>query len=198
MSRARVAGSQETYTMRSGCMDATASSASRCTVTISEPASRNHGICTSGFAIMRWTSSGISATSFSCLTNGTPRVRFGTKCPSMTSTCTYPAPPSSIIAISRSMFMKSAESIEGAIFTGSNMPASFHRSHDCNVCPAEDGRVRPLSEKSHAACHRSTVCGAMSLPQAPCAHGAPAPKPPAVTPASLSSVRHGRMHRPAL
>ena len=62
---------------------------------------------------------------FSCLTTGTPMVRFGTKWPSMTSTCTYPAPPASMTLMSRCRFMKSADRMDGAILTGSNTPGSF-------------------------------------------------------------------------
>ena len=102
-----------------------ASSASACTVTESAPASRNQGSCSSGFAIMRCTSSGRLVAFFSCLTTGTPIVRFGTKWPSMTSTWTYPAPAFSISSMSRPRCMKSADRMDGAIFTGSNMLVSF-------------------------------------------------------------------------
>ena len=102
-------------------MSWSASSASACTVTESAPASRNHGSCSSGFAIMRCTSSGRFVAFLSCLTTGTPIVRFGTKWPSITSTCTYPAPASSMSAMSRPRCMKSADRMDGAIFTDSNM-----------------------------------------------------------------------------
>ena len=85
----------------------------------------NHGSCTSGLLIIRCTSSGRSVVRLRYLTKGTPIDRFGTKWPSITSTCTASAPASSISATSRPMFMKSAERMDGAICTGSNIPPCF-------------------------------------------------------------------------
>ena len=132
-----------------------ASRTSACTVTRSAPASRNHGSCSNGLSIIRCTSSGSDVAFFNCFTIGTPMVRFGTKCPSMTSTCTYPAPASSMRAMSRPRFMKSADRMDGAIFTGSNMRNSlsgrcrlFDRPHSsatprATACPAGGTRRKP-------------------------------------------------------
>src|SRR4051794_10247601 len=49
------------------------------------------------------------------LTTGNPMVIFGTKCPSITSTCRIFAPPFFTEAISSPSLVKSAESSDGAI-----------------------------------------------------------------------------------
>ena len=48
---------------------------------------------------------------------GGPKVRFGTKWPSITSTCIISAPPFSKERISSLNLLKSADKIEGEIFT---------------------------------------------------------------------------------
>ncbi|SHV74007.1 Uncharacterised protein [Mycobacteroides abscessus subsp. abscessus] len=64
-------------------------------------------------SIIKWQSMGISVAASRLSTTGSPRVRLGTKCPSITSTCSQSAP--STAAISSARRAKSADRIEGAI-----------------------------------------------------------------------------------
>src|SRR5262249_40941234 len=66
---------------------------------------------------MMCTSSGRFATRLSAATTGRPTVRLGTKCPSMTSTCSQSAPASSTRRTSSPRREKSHESREGAMRT---------------------------------------------------------------------------------
>src|SRR4029078_1682823 len=67
---------------------------------------------------MRWTSKGFFVTlRIPSITTG-PKLILGTKCPSMTSIWTQPAPASSMARPSSPSFEKSAERIDGAIRTG--------------------------------------------------------------------------------
>jgi hypothetical protein len=70
-----------------------------------------------GSSIIRCASIGKRVERAIDLTTGIPSVMFGTKCPSITSTCTSPAPPRSTAAISSPRRAKSADKIEGAIST---------------------------------------------------------------------------------
>ena len=64
---------------------------------------------------MRWRSSGSRVRFRIASMTGGPIVRFGTKCPSITSTWIWSAPPASTRAISSARAAKSAERIDGAI-----------------------------------------------------------------------------------
>src|SRR5687768_17559197 len=71
------------------------------------------------------------------LTTGSPIVIFGTKCPSITSTCRTLAPPASTAAISSASFVKSAERIDGAIsnidqFASSLLRSGYFRLHSAS------------------------------------------------------------------
>src|SRR5579862_4413376 len=88
--------------------------ASWCTDIQSTPASANTGINSSGFSIIRWQSSGNFVTLRSDFTTGGPIVRFGTKCPSITSTWMTLAPPSVAAHTCSPSRAKSAERIDGA------------------------------------------------------------------------------------
>ncbi len=93
-------------------------STSACTFTRSAPASMNQGISVRGLSIMRCTSQTSEVAALSCFSSGTPMVRLGTKWPSMTSIWTKAAPACSIMAMSSAKCMKSADKMDGAIFTG--------------------------------------------------------------------------------
>src|SRR3990172_614393 len=67
---------------------------------------------------MRWTSSGSAVARRRSLTVFGPNVKFGTKCPSMTSTWTQSAPALSAAATASPSREKSAESRDGASFAG--------------------------------------------------------------------------------
>src|SRR2546427_532402 len=83
----------------------------------------------SGFVIIKWTSSGRAVTLRRASTMGGPMVRFGTKWPSMTSTCTRSAPACSTAAISSAKCAKSDDRMEGAIRTlGIGTPPGNQRS----------------------------------------------------------------------
>ncbi|CAM5359546.1 hypothetical protein SAVIM40S_01401 [Streptomyces avidinii] len=69
-----------------------AAAASAWKVTEPAPASTYCGAQRSGSSIMRWRSSGMSVALLRDSTIGIPRVRFGTKWLSMTSTCSQSAP----------------------------------------------------------------------------------------------------------
>src|SRR5580698_2923033 len=79
------------------------------------PASANAGINSSGFSIIKWQSNGTSRTALrSDFTTGGPIVIFGTKCPSMMSTCSTVPPPSIAALACSPRREKSAERIDGA------------------------------------------------------------------------------------
>ena len=69
-------------------------------------------------SIIRCTSSGMRATRASDFTTGGPIVMFGTKWPSITSTWIRSAPPRSAAATASPSAAKSAESSDGAIWSG--------------------------------------------------------------------------------
>src|SRR5947209_5920364 len=82
-------------------------------VTLWAPASAYGGAQRSGSSIIRWQSIGMSLAANKLSTTGSPRVRFGTKWASITSTCNQSAPSTS--AAASASRAKSAASIEGAI-----------------------------------------------------------------------------------
>src|SRR2546427_10799681 len=65
---------------------------------------------------MRWTSNGRPVARRRSVTIFGPNVRFGTKCPSMTSTWSQSAPPASAAAAASANRAKSADRIDGASF----------------------------------------------------------------------------------
>src|SRR5579871_2130462 len=67
---------------------------------------------------MRWQSSGMSVARRIDFTTGGPSVRFGTKCPSMTSTWSQSAPAAFMRSASVASRAKSPERIDGAMRTG--------------------------------------------------------------------------------
>ncbi len=69
-------------------------------------------------AIIRCTSKIASVWRRRAFTTAGPMVIFGTKCPSMTSTCTQSAPAAMMARVSSPNAAKSAERIEGATRTG--------------------------------------------------------------------------------
>src|SRR6185503_16523011 len=82
-------------------------------------------------------------------TTGGPRVMLGTKCPSMTSTWTRPAPPRPAAAISSPSRAKSADRIEGARITGA---------------PAREASLRHLADlEAHGAVVVDAVAGGRGL-----------------------------------
>jgi hypothetical protein len=87
--------------------------ASACTVTLWEPASAYPIAHRSGLSIMRWQSIGRSVYFIRLCTTGRPNVRLGTKCPSITSTCSQSAPGTALA--SSASRAKSADSRDGAI-----------------------------------------------------------------------------------
>src|ERR1700732_367159 len=89
--------------------------ASWCTEIQVAPASAKAGINSSGLSIIKWQSkitSGIAARSD--LTTGGPMVIFGTKWPSITSTCSNVPPASNAALASTASCAKFADNIEGA------------------------------------------------------------------------------------
>ena len=85
-------------------------------VTLAAPASAYCGAQRSGSSIIRWQSSGTGLTRASASTTGRPRVRLGTKCPSITSTWAQSA--LAIRRSSRSRLAKSLARMLGEICTG--------------------------------------------------------------------------------
>jgi hypothetical protein len=75
----------------------------------------NAGMNLSGSSIIKWQSSGTSTALRKEATTGGPMVIFGTKWPSMTSTCNRLPPPSIACLACAAKREKSAESTEGAI-----------------------------------------------------------------------------------
>src|SRR5579871_3806927 len=86
-----------------------------CTETQLAPASAKAGMYSSGLVIIRWQSSGTSTTLRRAETTSGPMVMLGTKCPSMTSTCSRVAPPRMAAWQSSARWAKSADRMEGAI-----------------------------------------------------------------------------------
>src|SRR6266446_3570381 len=68
----------------------------------------------SGFSIIKWQSSGTFTAFRKLFTTGGPNVMFGTKCPSITSTCKIVPPPSIACSASLPSCAKFDESIDGA------------------------------------------------------------------------------------
>src|SRR3989338_3209832 len=83
---------------------------------MSAPASANTSMYLSGSEIIRWTSNGSFVAFLIEATIAGPKVMFGTKCPSITSTCSSSTCFSTFFTSSPSL-EKSAESIDGAILT---------------------------------------------------------------------------------
>src|SRR5688500_16278794 len=83
---------------------------------MSAPASAKASRNESTGEIIRWTSNGLSLCGRRAFTTAGPMVRFGTKCPSITSTWIQSAPAASAARTSSPSRLKSAESTEGAIF----------------------------------------------------------------------------------
>ena len=91
-----------------------ARTASAWMVTLPAPASAYSGAHRSGSSIIRWQSTGRVACLSSARTTGRPRVRFGTKWLSMTSTCSQSAAGATAAASSASR-AKSADKTLGEI-----------------------------------------------------------------------------------
>mmetsp|Transcript_63106 Transcript_63106/g.112162 ORF Transcript_63106/g.112162 Transcript_63106/m.112162 type:complete len:206 (+) Transcript_63106:169-786(+) len=92
--------------------------ASQCTEIMSAPAFAKSSTRCSGSTIMRWQSRIASGCAFrKAATTPGPMVMFGTKRPSMTSTCTQSAPALSTFPTSCPSWAKLAERIEGETFT---------------------------------------------------------------------------------
>mmetsp|Transcript_114111 Transcript_114111/g.243356 ORF Transcript_114111/g.243356 Transcript_114111/m.243356 type:complete len:312 (-) Transcript_114111:50-985(-) len=92
--------------------------ASACTEMMSAPAFAKSSTRVSGSTIMRWQSITASGSFFlSASTTRGPMVILGTKRPSMTSTCTQSAPALITSATSSPSLEKSADRMEGEIFT---------------------------------------------------------------------------------
>ena len=91
-------------------------------VTDAPPASAYIGAQRSGSSIIRWQSSGIGLTFARASTTGRPRVRFGTKWPSITSTWAQSA--LAIRASSASRLAKSADRMLGEICTADTVSAA--------------------------------------------------------------------------
>src|ERR1039458_6375944 len=85
---------------------------------MSAPAPANAGIYSSGLSIIRCTSRVMRVALRKEATTGTPMEMFGTKCPSITSTCSIVAPPRSTARIPSPRDAKFAASMEGAISMG--------------------------------------------------------------------------------
>src|SRR2546422_9016767 len=103
----------------------------------------------SGFVIIKWTSSGRVVTLRRASTMGGPMVRFGTKWPSMTSTCTRSAPACSTAAISSAKCAKSDDRMEGAIRTlGIGTPPGNQRS----TIERSEEHTSELQSRLHLVC----------------------------------------------
>src|SRR6202166_1124284 len=105
--------------------------ASWCTEIQVAPASAKAGINSSGRSIIKWQSkitSGIAARSD--LTTGGPMVIFGTKWPSITSTCSNVPPASSAVSASTASCAKFADNIDGANSILGNAALLQHFSKD--------------------------------------------------------------------
>mmetsp|Transcript_13146 Transcript_13146/g.31149 ORF Transcript_13146/g.31149 Transcript_13146/m.31149 type:complete len:212 (+) Transcript_13146:534-1169(+) len=87
------------------------------TLMMSAPALAKSGTRCSGSTIIRCTSRTLSVTGRRASTTRGPMVMFGTKRPSMTSTCTQSQPASSMALTSSPSFEKSADRIEGETMT---------------------------------------------------------------------------------
>mmetsp|Transcript_2193 Transcript_2193/g.3741 ORF Transcript_2193/g.3741 Transcript_2193/m.3741 type:complete len:259 (-) Transcript_2193:149-925(-) len=100
--------------------------ASQCTEMMSAPAFAKSSTRCSGSTIMRWQSKIASGNRFlKACTTGAPMVMFGTKRPSITSTCTQSAPASSTSSMSDPSLAKSADKMEGETWTDFFMLRSF-------------------------------------------------------------------------
>src|SRR6266851_1344906 len=118
---------------------------------MSAPASANSAMKASGFSIIRWQSSGSLVTARSALTMGGPKVIFGTKWPSITSTCTIVPPPRSAAATSSARCAKSEASIENASSIKRFAPA-------CEFISALLELLCSLADNRHNSLH---VCSAL-------------------------------------
>jgi len=99
------------------------------------------------------------------LTTGIPIVIFGTKCPSITSTCSIVAPPDLTVSISSASLVKSADKIEGAI---SNILWSTciwcgKWGFGCTITALSFAADQPVSLP--AACSRAAFDGSDSVSQ---------------------------------
>mmetsp|Transcript_1562 Transcript_1562/g.5144 ORF Transcript_1562/g.5144 Transcript_1562/m.5144 type:complete len:214 (-) Transcript_1562:28-669(-) len=81
---------------------------------MSAPALAKSGMRCSGSTIIRWQSRGLSVTGRSASTTSGPIVMFGTKRPSITSTCTQSQPALSMASTCSPSLAKLAERIDGA------------------------------------------------------------------------------------
>src|SRR6266702_4775761 len=113
---------------------------------MSAPASANSGMKASGFSIIRWQSSGSFVTARRAFTMGGPKVMFGTKWPSITSTWTMVPPPRSAAAASSARWAKSDASIENASSIKRFAPA-------CEFISALLELLCSLADNSHNSLH---------------------------------------------
>src|SRR5215470_7477195 len=138
--------------------------ASWCTEIHVAPASANDGMNSSGLSIIRWQSKMVSGKALrSEATTGGPMVRFGTKCPSMMSTCSSVPPPSSACLACAAKFAKFADKIEGAssITRGKvHAPQPFQYKHICATTLALPDNFMPqtpTAARCAFGCSPSTV-----------------------------------------
>ena len=101
--------------------------ASGCTSMWSAPASANAAMKGSTGAIIRCTSNGNAVCGRRLCRTGGPKLRFGTKCPSITSRCSQSAPAASTAATSSRSRAKSAARMLGATVTREARDAGMTR-----------------------------------------------------------------------
>ena len=137
----------------------------------SAPARANGSRNRSGSVIMRWTSRGSRVTRRSAFTTAGPRVRFGTKCPSMMSTWIWSAPAASTRRTSSPRRVKSAARTEGAILRVCAMDAGDSRGDSAAV--KGPGRRAGGSRDStvHSRQPRAGAVVLRRLPSSPCLRG---------------------------
>src|SRR5581483_2545216 len=116
------------------------------------PASTKAGTYRSGFSIIRCTSSGRSVALRNDATTGGPMVILGTKCPSITSTCSSEAPPSAAACTCSASRAKSAERMDGA--------SSIMRFSKCQPILPAAAAVDATSVKTEVASFRVTFAEA--------------------------------------
>mmetsp|Transcript_9760 Transcript_9760/g.26355 ORF Transcript_9760/g.26355 Transcript_9760/m.26355 type:complete len:286 (-) Transcript_9760:127-984(-) len=151
--------------------------ASQCTEMMSAPALAKSSTRCSGSTIIKWQSSSASGSFLrSASTTKGPMVMLGTNRPSMTSTCTQSAPALRTSSTSWPNFEKSADKMDGEIFTvfgpvrrASTRGFAARRATACAAVPRGCAAVR----------RRRKAAAAVAAPTKPMAAKAPQPAAPA-------------------
>src|SRR6266481_5565628 len=126
--------------------------ASWCTEIQLAPASAKAAMKSSGFSIIKWQSKGTFGIVLrSEATTGGPIVRFGTKCPSITSRCRTVPPPSMAARASAPSCAKLAERMEGASSINVALPSVDYTRKRRPFCPESGAEALAWPRDSAAA-----------------------------------------------